>query len=35
VAGKQAGMLPGFPTGPGLLDKMKAPASDEPRWSAE
>ena len=32
----QAGMLPGFPTGPVLLEKMKAAASDfGPRWSAE
>ena len=36
VAGTQAGMLPGFPTGPALLDKMKAPPSAfSPRWSAE
>jgi len=36
VAGTQAGMLPGFPTGPVLLDKMKAAASEfGPRWSAE
>jgi hypothetical protein len=29
-------MLPGFPTGPVLLDKMKAAASDfGHRWSAE
>jgi len=36
VAGTQAGMLPGFPTGPALLAKMKAPAhAFSPRWSAE
>lgn len=36
VAGTQAGMLPGFPTGPALLDRMKAPASAfSGRWSAE
>jgi AIPR protein len=36
VAGTQASMLPGFQTGPKLLEKMKAPASDfSARWSAE
>lgn len=36
VAGTQAGMLPGFPTGPALLDKMRANGSNfGPRWSAE
>lgn len=36
VAGTQAGMLPGFPTGPLLLDKMKAAATEfGSRWSAE
>jgi hypothetical protein len=36
VAGTQAGMLPGFPTGPALIERMKAPATAfGPRWSAE
>lgn len=35
VAGTQAGMLPGFPSGPALLEKMKAPAAAfSARWSA-
>lgn len=33
VAGTQAGMLAGFPTGPALIDRMKAPSSAfSPRW---
>jgi hypothetical protein len=36
VAGTQAGMLPGFPTGPALLEKIKAPSNTfTGRWSAE
>ena len=36
VAGTQAGMLSGFPTGPALIDRMKAPPNAfEKRWSAE
>lgn len=36
VAGTQAGMLSGFPTGPGLIERMKAPPTAfSPRWSAE
>jgi len=36
VAGTQAGMLSGFPTGPGLVERMKAPPTAfSPRWSAE
>ena len=36
VAGTQAGMLSGFPTGPALIERMKAPPSEfGPRWSAE
>jgi len=36
VAGTQAGMLAGFPTGPGLVKRMEAPANAfRPRWSAE
>src|ERR1039458_3756460 len=36
VAGTQAGMLSGFPTGPGLIERMKAPPmAFSPRWSAE
>lgn len=35
VAGTQAGMLPGFPTGPALIERMKAPATAfSARWSA-
>ena len=35
VAGTQAGMLSGFPTGPGLIERMKAPPDAfEKRWSA-
>jgi hypothetical protein len=33
VAGTQAGMLAGFPTGPAMIDRMKAPTSAfSPRW---
>lgn len=36
VAGTQAGMLPGFPTGPALIERMKAPpAAFSQRWSAD
>ena len=36
VAGTQAGMLAGFSTGPGLIERMRAPAiAFSPRWSAE
>jgi len=36
VAATQAGMLSGFQTGPGLIERMKAPPSAfTPRWSAE
>ena len=36
VAGTQAGMLSGFPTGPGLIERMRvAPTAFSPRWSAE
>jgi hypothetical protein len=36
VAGTVAGMLPSFPNGPGLLEKIKAPLSAfAARWSAE
>ena len=36
VAGTQAGMLAGFPSGPGLIERMKAPQNAfEKRWSAE
>ncbi len=36
VSGTQAGMLSGFPTGPGLIERMKAPPTAfSPRWSAE
>jgi hypothetical protein len=35
VAGTQAGMLAGFPTGPALIERMKAPAASfSARWSA-
>ena len=36
VAGTQAGMLAGFPTGPALVERMKAPAACfSARWTAE
>ncbi|HEV8111562.1 MAG TPA: AIPR family protein [Planctomycetota bacterium] len=36
VAGTQAGMLSGFPTGPTMIDRMKAPSTAfSARWSAE
>ena len=36
VAGTQAGMLSGFPTGPDLIEQMKARSTEfSPRWSAE
>ncbi len=36
VAGTQAGMLHGFPTGPALIERMKAPVSAfGARWSAD
>ncbi len=36
VAGTQAGMLAGFPAGPGLIERMRASANAfSPRWSAE